>query len=66
MWSDIKEEAHDVNPVQYKAALRSLIFVLITSALITNSIIIFADSSSKHPFALVALDVTAAIASSLG
>jgi hypothetical protein len=39
---------------------------LITSALITNSIIIFADSSSKHSFVLVALDVTASIASSLG
>ena len=39
---------------------------MVASALITNSIIIFADSSSKHPFALIGLDVTAAIASSLG
>jgi hypothetical protein len=53
-------------PVQYKAALRSLIFVLITSVLIANSIIIFADSSSKHSFTLISLDVTASIASSLG
>jgi hypothetical protein len=39
---------------------------LIASALIINSIIIFADSSSKHSFVLVGLDVTASIASSLG
>jgi hypothetical protein len=39
---------------------------LIASALIANSIIIFADSSSKHSFALIVLDVTASIASSLG
>ena len=52
--------------IQYKAALRNLIFVLIASAIIANSIIIFADSSSKHPFALIELDVTAIVASSLG
>ena len=39
---------------------------MVASALIANSIIIFADSNSKHSFALVALDVTASIASSLG
>jgi hypothetical protein len=39
---------------------------LITSALIANSIIIFADSSSKHSFTLISLDITASIASSLG
>lgn len=39
---------------------------MITSALITNSIVIFADSSSKHSFTLISLDVTATIASSLG
>jgi len=52
--------------IQYKAALRNLIFVLIASAIIANSIIIFADSSSKHPFALIELDVTAIVTSSLG
>jgi len=52
--------------IQYKAALRNLIFVLIASAIIANSIIIFADSSSKHPFALIELDITAIVASSLG
>ena len=39
---------------------------MVASALITNSIIIFANSSSKHPFALIELDVTASVASSLG
>jgi hypothetical protein len=39
---------------------------LVASALIANSIIIFADSSSKHSFTLIGLDVTASIASSLG
>jgi hypothetical protein len=39
---------------------------LIASALFANSIIIFAGSSSKHSFTLIGLDVTAAIASSLG
>lgn len=39
---------------------------MIASALSANSIIIFADSSSKHSFTLIGLDVTAAIASSLG
>jgi hypothetical protein len=39
---------------------------LVASALIANSIIIFADSNSKHSFALIGLDVTASIASSLG
>jgi hypothetical protein len=42
--------------IQYKAALRNLIFVLIASAIIANSIIIFADSSNKHPFALIELE----------
>ena len=66
-WSDIKEEEADsTRPIEYKAALTNLILVLIASALIANSIIIFADSSSKHSFALVGLDVTASIASSLG
>jgi hypothetical protein len=55
-----------MQPVQYKAALRNLILVLTASALITNSIILFADSSSKHSFTLIGLDVTASIASSLG
>jgi hypothetical protein len=67
MWSDIQQEDEDDGKsIQYKAALRNLIFVLVASALITNSIIIFADSTSKHSFALIGLDVTAAIASSLG
>ena len=68
IWTDIQEEQDndDAKRIRYKTSLRNLIFVLVASALITNSIIIFADSSSKHPFALVALDVTAAIASSLG
>ena len=39
---------------------------MITSAVIANSIVIFADSSSKHSFTLISLDVTASIASSLG
>ena len=39
---------------------------MVVSALITNSIVIFADSSSKHSFTLIGLDVTASIASSLG
>jgi len=40
--------------------------VLLVSAIITNYIIISSDSHSKHSFALIGLDVTASIASSLG
>jgi hypothetical protein len=40
--------------------------VLIASAIIPISIILSADSHSKHSFALLGLDITAGIASSLG
>ncbi|HEY7572480.1 MAG TPA: hypothetical protein VH796_14030 [Nitrososphaeraceae archaeon] len=68
MRSDIQQEENkddNGNSIQYKTALRNLIFVLVAAALITNSIIIFADSSRKHAFALIELDVTAIVASSL-
>ena len=40
--------------------------MLLVSVIITNYIIISSDSHSKHSFALIGLDVTASIASSLG
>jgi len=67
--SDIQQEEDEENngkSIQYKAALRNLIFVLVASALIANSLIIFANSGNKYPFALIELDVTAIVASSLG
>jgi hypothetical protein len=49
--TDIQEEQDDdAKRIRYKTSLRNLIFVLVASALIINSIIIFADSAAEFCF----------------
>jgi hypothetical protein len=52
--------------IEYKTTLRYFILAIIISVAIANSIIIFSNSHNKRSSTLVILNMTAAIASSLG
>ena len=52
--------------IEYKTTLRYFILAIIISVAIANSIIIFSNSHNKRSSTLVILNITAAIASSLG
>jgi hypothetical protein len=59
-----KEKEEEQN--NHKSTLKILILVLVASAIIANSVIIFSDTHKRHSTALWMLNITAAIASSLG
>lgn len=52
--------------IRFKINLRNLAFVLIGSIIITDSSIILSNPHSREPMVIIVLDVTGAIALSLG
>jgi hypothetical protein len=52
--------------IRFKINLRNLAFVLIGSIIITDSSIILSNPQSREPMVIIVLDVTGAIALSLG
>src|SRR6188472_656912 len=52
--------------IEYKTTLRYFILAIIISVVVANSIIIFSSSNNKQSSTFVILNITAAIASSLG
>ena len=54
------------NNSKVRNILRKLVFVLIVSTLVVNSIILLTDSHKRHLAALLSLDITAGFATGLG
>ena len=52
--------------IRFKINLRNLAFLLIGSIIIADSLIILSNPHSREPIVIILLDVTAAIALSLG
>lgn len=61
-----KEKEKEEKENNHKSTLKIFILMLIASAIIANSVIIFSDTHKRHSTALWMLNITAAIASSLG